>query len=447
MDGQKAIRYLLQAVEAAPDNVELRRHLSEALLGSGKPAEAEQHLREALRQAPRDPKIKLLLARAYRKQNKTSEAFVILEDMIRNDVENARAHMEHAHLMAQCDDLAGATREFQKARKEDPEIEDDGLAALLGIQEERSPDSEVVDGRIRMPQETSRELPSPEPIRSEVNFSDVGGMEELKADIRRKIIHPMEHPELYKAYGKKAGGGILLYGPPGCGKTHIARATAGEIQATFLSVGIHDVLDMWVGQSEHNLHQVFEQARRHAPCVLFFDEADALGSNRGDMKSNGGRQIINQFLAELDGVQSANDGVLVLAATNAPWQMDAAFRRPGRFDRLVFVPPPDLVAREEILRILLRGKPQMRLDLTSIAKRTKHFSGADLSALVDVAVDAKLEEAVSKGNLQPLATRDLVKASKSRKATTREWFRTVRNYIVYANEDGQYDDVRPYLDL
>ena len=138
-------------------------------------------------------------------------------------------------------------------------------------------------------------------------------------------------------------------------KTHLARATAGEINATFLSVGISDVLEMWLGNSERNLHQLFQQARRNKPCVLFFDEVDALAASRTDMRTSAARHMINQFLSEMDGVDSSNEGVLTLAATNAPWHVDAAFRRPGRFDRILFVPPPDQAARAAILRIHLVG--------------------------------------------------------------------------------------------
>ena len=193
--------------------------------------------------------------------------------------------------------------------------------------------------------------------RPKTTFGDVGGMDSVKEEIRMKIILPLEHPEMFEAYGKKVGGGILMYGPPGCGKTYLARATAGEVKAAFLSIGISDVLDMWIGSSEKNLHELFEQARRNRPCVLFFDEVDALGASRADMRHSGGRHLINQFLAELDGVDAANEGVLILAATNAPWHLDNAFRRPGRFDRIVFVPPPDQPARAAILRLMLTGKP------------------------------------------------------------------------------------------
>ena len=196
-------------------------------------------------------------------------------------------------------------------------------------------------------------------------------MEKVKEEIRLKIIHPLTHPELYKAYGKPIGGGILMYGPPGCGKTYLARATAGQTKASFIAVGINDVLDMWIGNSERNLHSLFEQARDHKPCVLFFDEVDALGASRADMRHHAGRQLINQFLAEMDGVKSSNEGVLILAATNAPWHLDSAFRRPGRFDRVLFVPPPDAAARAAILRLQCRGKPIEEIDYEHLGRKAQ----------------------------------------------------------------------------
>ncbi len=262
-----------------------------------------------------------------------------------------------------------------------------------------------------------------------------------------KIILPLKQPELFKAYGKKAGGGILLYGPPGCGKTFLARATAGEVNAGFLAVGISDVLDMWIGQSEKNLHALFEQARTHRPCVLFFDEVDALGANRTDMLKSGGRQMINQLLSELDGVNASNEGVLVLAATNAPWHLDPAFRRPGRFDRIIFVPPPDAPARAAILRLMLRGKPVETVDFDAVARKTEGFSGADLKAVVDLAVEAKLAEAMKTGKIAPIGGRDLLEAAKRHKPTVRDWFDTARNYALYANQSGLYDDILAHLKI
>jgi SpoVK/Ycf46/Vps4 family AAA+-type ATPase len=227
----------------------------------------------------------------------------------------------------------------------------------------------------------------------------------------------------------------------------LARATAGEIKAAFISVGINDVLDMWIGRSERNLHDLFEQARSHRPCVLFFDEVDALGASRTDMRQHAGRQLINQFLAEMDGVQSSNEGVLILAATNAPWHLDSAFRRPGRFDRMLFVPPPDAAARAAILRLLVRGKPAGEIDFDQVARKCDNFSGADLKAVVDIAIERKLQEAMKSGVPQPLTTKDLAAAAGVQKPTTREWFATARNYALYSNQGGIYDDILQFLKM
>ena len=255
----------------------------------------------------------------------------------------------------------------------------------------------------------------------------------------------MQRPDLYKAYGQRAGGGLLLYGPPGCGKTHLARATAGEVKAAFASIGIHQILDMWLGNSEKNLHASFEMARAHRPAVLFFDEVDALAASRSDMRMSSARHIINQFLAELDGLDSQNDGVLIIGATNAPWHLDSAFRRPGRFDQVVFVPPPDEPARAAILKVLLRDRPTHAIDYARVAGRTNGFSGADLRGVVETAVGRRLDEAMRTGEPQPVDTADLLRAAGGVRPTTTDWLATARNYVLYADKSGLYDAVRPYL--
>jgi SpoVK/Ycf46/Vps4 family AAA+-type ATPase len=204
---------------------------------------------------------------------------------------------------------------------------------------------------------------------------------------------------------------------------------------------------MWIGQSERNLHALFEDARRRRPCVLFFDEVDALGARRADMHAGAGRQVINQFLAELDGVDTRNDGLLVLAATNAPWHLDAAFLRAGRFDRVIFVPPPDEAGRARILEIHCQGKPVEELDHAAVARKADGFSGADLRAVVDQAVEGCLTTALKTGQRTPLRTRGLLDAVKRVRPSTRDWFATARNYVLYANQSGIYDDVRAYLGL
>ncbi|MCK6471757.1 MAG: AAA family ATPase [Planctomycetes bacterium] len=442
------IRSLRDALSVTPDNLPLRLHLAERLMQLGRAEEAASEFRDALSRAPNNPACKIGLARAFYEQEKNSEALVIVEDLIRNAERPAAAYLLHARLLLRAGDVARAVREYKKAVDDDPGVADEALAERLGVTGfEEASGSEVVDGKLRQ-RGDDEEGPSNLAVeRPKIAFKDVGGMEDLKEEIRMKIIHPMTHPEVYKAYGKSIGGGILMYGPPGCGKTHMARATAGEVKARFLSIGIHDVLDMWIGQSERNLHEIFETARRNKPCVLFFDEVDALGASRSDMRQAAGRHQINQFLSELDGDKGDNDGVLILAATNAPWHLDSAFRRPGRFDRILFVPPPDAPARAQILRILMQGKPADGVDYDHIGKKTDAFSGADLKGLVDVAVEGKLKEAMKAGVPKPLNTKDLLNAAKGLRQSTKEWFATARNYALYSNQGGIYDDILKYLKL
>jgi transitional endoplasmic reticulum ATPase len=440
------LQTLREAVQLSPHNIPLRRHLGETLLKRGLAAEAEQEFRDALALAPDDSELKLGLARAFFHQSKASHALVIVEDLTKDADAAGRAHVLHAKLLSGIGEVERAVRQYRRGVEKDPAAADLEFAARLGIGADETR-SETVEGKVRSSWDDDPAPAAAEVEHPAVRFADVGGMDAIKEEIRLKIIHPLQHPELYRAYGKAIGGGILLYGPPGCGKTHLARATAGEIQAGFIAVGISDVLDMWIGNSERNLHELFEQARRNTPCVLFFDEVDALGASRSDMRQHAGRMLINQFLSEMDGIKASNEGVLILAATNAPWHLDSAFRRPGRFDRILFVPPPDAAARAAILRLHLRGKPVKDVDLDHLAKKTDGFSGADLRATVDLAVEAKLRQAMKSGVPQPLTTKDLAAAAASQKATTREWFSTARNYALYSNQGGLYDDILTYLKL
>lgn len=446
-----ALSALREALRLSPDNAPLRLHLAETLLGFGRPDEAEREYRQGLSLAPGDVRFKIGLANAYYQQGKNSAAMVVAEELIKQPDASARAHLLYSKLLLRAGDVERAVRQYKRAVEIDPDAGDAELANRLGIRTGGSePDddsSEVVDGKLRASWQGAAAEEQAEIERPRVTFKDVGGMDALKDEIRMKIIHPLTHPELYKAYGKTIGGGILMYGPPGCGKTHLARATAGEINAAFMSVGINDVLEMWIGRSEQNLHALFEQARRNKPCVLFFDEVDALAASRADMRTHGGRHVINQFLSEMDGVQASNDGILILAATNAPWHVDPAFRRPGRFDRILFVPPPDPAARAAVLRILVRGKPVQDVDYEHVAKKTEHFSGADLKAVVDLAVEEKLREAMRDGIPKPLTTRDLTSAAAKIKPSTKEWFATARNYALYSNQGGTYDDILKYLKM
>lgn len=279
----------------------------------------------------------------------------------------------------------------------------------------------------------------------EETFADVGGLEDVKKKIRMNFILPLKQPELFAAYGKEAGGSLLLYGPPGCGKTFLARAVAGEIDANFMHIELQAILGMYVGQSENNLHDIFEKARENKPCVIFIDELDAMGGSRNQMRQHHDRILVNQLLMELDGLRTFNDQVFVIGATNTPWYLDSALRRPGRFNHMIFVPPPEESERTTILQLKLAGKPLSSLDLNKISKETKHYSGADLEQIVKDAVESALERTLDIGEIQPISQDDLKKAAKNRKATTLDWFATAKNYATFSDINQDYQIVLDYM--
>ncbi|MCR9098702.1 MAG: AAA family ATPase [bacterium] len=440
------IQQLREALKSAPDNLPLRKLLANALMKQDRHEEAEAEYKAALRLNAADTDLKIGLADAFRAQQKTGSGLVLIEEMVEAPAPPAKAWLVYAKLLLQSQQAEAAKEAYENAIAINDKLRDAYLESEINLQIKDQPEPEKIKlktgGDEAEDQDKSIDIERPD-----TTFEDVGGMEQVKEEVRMKILHPLKHPEIYQAYGKKIGGGILLYGPPGCGKTHLARATAGEVGSNFLAVGISDILDMYIGQSERNLHAIFEKARSLKPCVLFFDEVDALGASRSDMRHSAGRNVINQFLAELDGVEYNNEGVLVLAATNAPWHLDSAFRRPGRFDRIIFVPPPDAAAREAILKLKLKGKPVSELNYSKLVKKTGDFSGADLEAIIDRAIEGKLEEAIRKGIPEPLQTQDLEQAIKKHRATTKEWFSTAKNYALFANEAGIYDEILDYLKI
>jgi len=449
----ETLKALREALALSPDNVVLRGQLAKMLISRSKIEEAERLLTDGLKSAPESEQLRIALIECYRKLGKTSAALAIVESMVRKPQCPAAVHVLRARLLLAQGDFDQASRVYSNAVQADPNVADPGLDEAFSVTSESDAmeiyDDDEIDeyGRVRSPAGSGEAGSSIEMEKPDISFKDVGGMEDLKEQIRLKIIEPLKHPEIYKAYGKAVGGSILMYGPPGCGKTYLARATAGEVNSGFLPVGLHDVMDMWWGNTQQKLHSLFEYARQQAPCVLFFDEVDAIGASRSDLREQYGRFMINQFLSELDGVDSSNDGVLILAATNAPWTLDPALRRPGRFDQLLFVPPPDETARAEILRVMLAEKPTHELDYGVLARKTAKFSGADLKGVIDTAIENKLRDAMKLGAPTPLTTKDLVKAAKSARPSTAPWFASARNYALYSNEGGVYDEIVKYLKL
>ena len=278
-----------------------------------------------------------------------------------------------------------------------------------------------------------------------ITLADVGGMQQVKDRLEAAFLAPMRNPELRKLYGKSLRGGLLLYGPPGCGKTFIARAIAGELGARFVSVGLADILDMYIGNSEQNIAELFRLVRREAPCVLFLDEIDALGQKRSATRNSGMRGAVVQLLTELDGVSGQNEGVFVLAATNQPWDVDPALRRPGRLDRTLLVLPPDAQAREAIFRYHLRHRPVEGVDLGRLAKATDGFSGADIAHVCETASERALIASSRSGQVRMIGMPDLLGALQEVRPSIGGWLETARNVVLFADEDGTYAELRDYL--
>jgi AAA+ superfamily predicted ATPase len=279
-----------------------------------------------------------------------------------------------------------------------------------------------------------------------ITLRDVFGMEKVKRRLELSFLGPLKNPQLRQLYGKSLRGGLLLWGPPGCGKTFLAKAIAGELGAHFMSIGLDDVLDMYTGQSERNISTLFATARRRTPCVLFFDEIDALGQKRGNLRGASSRNLVVQLLSELDGVDSQNEGLFVLGATNHPWDVDTALRRPGRFDRTVLVLPPDEGARRAIIAKNLADRPTEDIDTPALVRQTSGFSGADLVYLCEAAAEVALADAIDSGNTRAIAQRDFVAALGEVRSSTDDWFGMARNYAEFASESRDaYAELLAYL--
>lgn len=407
------------AVESEPANTALRLHLAALLFDDAQFAESLKQSQTVLAQEPANTDALQKAANAAEKLGDLGKA---------------------ASYRRLLEALGGETRTEKPKSLYIPKFSsNDDWADVLGGEE-----SEKISLKESFGDEQEKDFLF-ETETPETKLSDVAGMEAVKRRLHLAFLAPLQNPEMMKLYGKSLRGGLMLYGAPGCGKTFIARAVAGELGARFLSVGLSDVLDMWIGSSEKNIHEVFARARRQAPCVLFFDEIDALGRKRS-LTRNSGHGAINQLLSELDGISQNNDGVFVLAATNHPWDVDSALRRPGRFDRTVLVLPPDKPARQAILNSNLRGRPvDASLDTDSIAKNTNEFSGADVAHLVESAAELAMEDSLSTGKVRSISQNDFKRALREVKPSTKPWFEIAKNYALFSNDGGVYDDLLEYL--
>ena len=451
-DFEKTLAALLEALKLSPENLPLKKHVAEMLLQAGQVEKAIQYFKEVLVQGD-DYDCLVSLGRAYAEQEETRAALAACEKALtmRPDAADLCLRISRLHLVL--NHIQEANAYYQKARAINPQLVDakyeEQLRNLRDPQAASKSSSEIENERIRISNtDEEDDEPASDDLleRPTITFQNVGGLSELKEHIRMNIIYPFQNPALFRSFGQKIGGGILMYGPPGCGKTFIARATAGECNARFINISINDVLDMWIGNSEKNLHQLFELARRNTPAIIFIDELDAIGGSRQQMRFHHGRILTNQLLSEMDGVVSDNSEVLILGATNSPWFVDSSLRRPGRFDRILFVPPPDLSARVEILQLHLAKRPVENIDYPRVAKGMEKFSGADIQAVCETAAGAVIQEVMKSGRMRAIQTSDLLNALKKVKPSTLEWLTTAKNYATYSNESGSYDDILKFFE-
>eukprot|EP00930_Biecheleria_cincta_P105371 TRINITY_DN9803_c0_g1_i1.p1 TRINITY_DN9803_c0_g1~~TRINITY_DN9803_c0_g1_i1.p1 ORF type:complete len:797 (-),score=171.78 TRINITY_DN9803_c0_g1_i1:157-2547(-) len=236
-----------------------------------------------------------------------------------------------------------------------------------------------------------------------VKWDDIGGLEDTKRSLQETILYPIDHPEKFEKFGMQPSRGVLFYGPPGCGKTLMAKAVASECSSNFVSIKGPELLTMWFGESEANVREVFDKARAAAPCVLFFDELDSIGTARGSRQGDAGGagdRVMNQLLTEIDGV-GVKKNVFFIGATNRPELLDEALLRPGRLDQLIYIPLPDLPARQSILECVLKKAPVAPdVPIPFIAMKTEGFSGADLAELCQRAAKAAVRDAIAAAELK-----------------------------------------------
>lgn len=289
-----------------------------------------------------------------------------------------------------------------------------------------------------------------------VKWDDIGGLEDVKRNLQEMILYPIEHPEKFEQFGMQPSRGVLFYGPPGCGKTLLAKAVASECSANFVSIKGPELLTMWFGESESNVREVFDKARAAAPCVLFFDELDSIGTARGSSAGDAGGasdRVMNQLLTEIDGVGSKKN-LFFIGATNRPEILDEALLRPGRLDQLIYIPLPDYASRLSILSATLKKSPMApNVPLPFIAEKTEGFSGADLAELCQRAAKAAIRDAIAAEELlksqQATSGMDIeANVNTTREITRKHWeeaFAGARRSVTMTDL-AKYDNFRMKFD-
>ena len=252
-----------------------------------------------------------------------------------------------------------------------------------------------------------------------ITFNDIAGLEEAKNAFREKVVYAFKHKDLYEKYGKKVGGGLLLYGLPGTGKTMFAEAASNETDALFIPIKCSDIKSKWYGESEANVKKIFEKARKAKKSIIFFDEFEAIGAKRTDNVENSNNDLVPQILAEMQGIGSSNSNsiIIVIAATNKPWAIDSAFLRPGRFDEKIYIPLPDFKARKRLFELKLKTIPQENLDFEYLANITDGFNGADIGAFCDKLKMLAINKSIAQNEECPITMAEVKQVQSSIKSS------------------------------
>ncbi|MFJ8087117.1 AAA family ATPase [Lysinibacillus sp. NPDC095746] len=400
-------------------------------------------LQQMVEQSPTDPQAHYWLGKELAENDRWLEAIqsystgisLCTDDTLRMEIINELTKTSLQIQQTKSDEIIETTEDIAASAEELLEREDKSEETETDQIIDFTPRLKIIDGKAPKTVKKGKE---------QITFTDVAGLDDLKKTITLRIISPFYNKGLFAKFRKKVGGGVLLYGPPGCGKTFIAKATAGECKANFYPVHITDILNRYIGESEQNLKAAFDKARFQKPSIMFFDEVDTIGMSRSKA-SEYTRGIIDTFLTELEGIDTSTDEVLIMAATNTPWDIDSALKRPGRFDRLIFVAPPDKKAREQIFKLKLAGRYAKEIDVETLAAQTEFFSGADIENTIELATENVLAEILATGDERPITTNDLLHVLEEIQPSTLEWLRTAKNYVKYANQSGLYNDVEKYL--
>ena len=477
-----ALNSLRQALDESPENLPLRLVYARRCEDSLAFSEARAIYEGILEKLPQHPSAHLGVARTLFFQGKISEAEVRAQGLVEAHEGFAEGHLFLCRILCSDEhaDLVRAAHHYRLALSIDAELAEPALDRDLGSLVRHEEELEALASAGEDFAETGGEdplgddwfLPTGEEIESPfelspedeptetkgyddggfidalhkgieqngmtvsdfdaptINFEDVGGLHHLKEDIRMKIVHPIKNPQLFSAYGIRAGGSMLLYGPPGCGKSLLGEALGGEVNASFYTLGLHQLLDAGIGRAEKQLHEIFHIAKMNAPSVLFLDEVDAIAGHRASGNADHGRSsVVNQLLKELDVVSKGGDGVLVIAATSAPWLLDPAFHRAGRFDRKVLVSTPNESDRLDIVRVLRNRIPVTDLDAQQIAAATAGFSGAELTSVFENAAERAIAASLKVGCYQPLTTMLILEEAERMRPAAAQWISMAREQL------------------